>query len=77
MITRANSVLDVSGGSIKYADGYGAATKLVGADGNVYDIGAASKDRLYVGIADRVQTVDANGKVTQQIDSVRSLHQQV
>ena len=72
VITRANSVLDVSGGSIQYADGYGAATKLNGADGKVYDIGTASRDRLYVGFADKFQTFDANGKVSSQVDSVRS-----
>ena len=72
VIARAGSVLDVSGGSVKYADGYGAATRLIGADGKVYDIGTASRDRLYVGFADKYQTFDANGKVDQQINSVRS-----
>lgn len=72
VITRANSVLDVSGGSIRYADGYGAATKLSGADGKVYDIGTASRERRYVGVADKFQTFDANGKVSSQVDSVRS-----
>lgn len=72
VIARSDSVLDVSGGSVKYADGYGAATKLIGADGRIYDIGTASRDRLYVGFADQYQTFDANGKVDQQVDSVRS-----
>lgn len=72
VIARAGSVLDVSGGSVKYADGYGAATKLVGADGKIYDIATASPNRLYVGFADQYQTFDANGKVDQQVDSVRS-----
>ena len=76
VIARTNSVLDVSGGSIKYADGYGAATKLSGADGKTYDIGTASRDRVYVGFADKLQTVDASGRVVDQIGSVASRQQQ-
>ncbi|WP_441242473.1 filamentous haemagglutinin family protein [Tardiphaga sp. 768_D3_N2_1] len=51
LITRAGSLLDVSGGSVRYADGWITTTKLRGADGRIYDIGDATPDRLYVGLA--------------------------
>jgi filamentous hemagglutinin len=51
LITRTGSLLDVSGGSVRYADGWITTTKLRGADGRIYDIGAATPDRLYVGLA--------------------------
>lgn len=51
LITREGSLLDVSGGSVRYADGWITTTKLLGADGRIYDIGAATPDRLYVGLA--------------------------
>ncbi|WP_028161961.1 filamentous haemagglutinin family protein [Bradyrhizobium elkanii] len=51
IITREGSLLDVSGGSVRYADGWITTTKILGADGRVYDIGAATPDRLYVGLA--------------------------
>ncbi|MBO4220960.1 filamentous haemagglutinin family protein [Bradyrhizobium neotropicale] len=51
IVTRERSLLDVSGGSVRYADGWITTTKILGADGRVYDIGAATPDRLYVGLA--------------------------
>ncbi|TAI64597.1 hypothetical protein CWO89_17955, partial [Bradyrhizobium sp. Leo170] len=51
IVTREGSLLDVSGGSVRYADGWITTTKIRGADGRVYDIGAATPDRLYVGLA--------------------------
>ncbi|NVO13596.1 MAG: filamentous hemagglutinin family protein [Rhodoplanes sp.] len=50
LITRAGSSLDVSGGSVRYADGWITTTKLLGADGRIYDIGEATPDRVYVGL---------------------------
>ncbi len=46
----AGSVLDVSGGSIHYASGYINTTQLLGANGRLYDIGAADRDVVYAGI---------------------------
>ncbi|WP_454620626.1 filamentous haemagglutinin family protein [Bradyrhizobium cenepequi] len=51
IITRTGSLLDVSGGSVRYLDGYITTTRLLGADGRIYDIGAAMPDQVYVGIA--------------------------
>ncbi|WP_454621111.1 filamentous haemagglutinin family protein [Bradyrhizobium cenepequi] len=50
IITRSGSLLDVSGGSVRYADGWVKTTKLLGADGRIYDIANATPDRAYVGI---------------------------
>ena len=51
IITRAGSLLDVSGGSVRYQDGWITTTRLLGADGRIYNIGDATPDRLYVGFA--------------------------
>ncbi|MGJ7542167.1 filamentous haemagglutinin family protein [Variovorax sp. LT1R16] len=52
-ISRAGSLLDVSGGSVRYNDGLNTATKLMGADGRVYAMDKAFSDRDYTGIAGR------------------------
>jgi filamentous hemagglutinin len=49
IVIRAGAVLDIAGGSVRYADGYITTTKLLGADGRIYDIGAAMPDQLYSG----------------------------
>jgi filamentous hemagglutinin len=36
---------------VRYLDGWISTTKLIGADGRIYDIGQASPDRIYVGFA--------------------------
>ncbi len=51
IITRQGSLLDVSGGSFRYQDGMVSSTKLLGADGKIYDIALATPDRVYVGFA--------------------------
>ncbi|MCA6116450.1 filamentous hemagglutinin family protein [Bradyrhizobium sp. WSM 1738] len=51
IITRAGSILDVSGGSVRYADGLVKTTKLIGADGRIYDIADARPDQAYVAFA--------------------------
>ncbi|MDQ8731862.1 filamentous haemagglutinin family protein [Bradyrhizobium sp. LHD-71] len=50
VITRAGSLLDVSGGSVRYSDGWNNTTKLLGADGRIYNIGAAMPDQTYVAL---------------------------
>ncbi|WKA26114.1 filamentous haemagglutinin family protein [Bradyrhizobium roseum] len=52
LITRSGSLLDVSGGSVRYTDGWIKTTKLLGADGRVYDISEARPDQAYVAFAD-------------------------
>ncbi|WP_213285445.1 filamentous haemagglutinin family protein [Bradyrhizobium sp. sGM-13] len=51
IVTRTGSILDVSGGSVRYADGWVKTTKLLGADGRIYDIGDARPDQAYVAFA--------------------------
>lgn len=50
VILREGSNIDVSGGSLRYLDGYGRTTQLV-AQGRVYDISDAPADIAYTGIA--------------------------
>lgn len=69
VITREGSVLDVSAGSIAYRGGLGAATtRLLGADGKVYDIATAPLDIRYVGFANRYSFQDATWGVTTALD---------
>ncbi|MCA3133744.1 MAG: filamentous hemagglutinin family protein [Rhodocyclaceae bacterium] len=53
VILREGSLVDVSGGSIRYTDGLAAETRLMGADGRVYGLSEARPDRVYTGFADR------------------------
>ena len=46
------SVLNVSGGSVRYEDGFTAITRLAFDDGRIIDIGNADPDLRYSGIAD-------------------------
>ncbi|WP_296782160.1 filamentous haemagglutinin family protein [Variovorax sp.] len=64
VITRAGSMLDIAGGSVKYGDGWIDTTKLLSADGRVVDIGRATPDMQYVGIAGRFSDSHARWGVT-------------
>lgn len=57
VIIRKGASLDVSGGSVTYAGGIIKTTKLVRADGQIVDIGDATPDQLYIGIANGTTTV--------------------
>lgn len=57
VITRKGSSLDVSGGSVTYAGGTITTTKLVTADGRIVDIGDATPDQLYIGVANGTSKV--------------------
>ncbi|MEZ2298462.1 filamentous haemagglutinin family protein [Variovorax sp. RCC_210] len=59
VITRAGSMLDVSGGSVRYTDGMNTATKLMGADGRVHTMERAASDADYTGIAGQYTTTHA------------------
>lgn len=58
VVTRPGSLLDVSGGSVRYTDGYGRTTQLVDTSGRIYDIAAAPLNNRYVGVADTVTRVN-------------------
>ena len=55
VIMRSGSLLDISGGSVRYTGGMNNATKLLGIDGRIYPIGQATPDMIYVGIAGRYE----------------------
>ena len=50
VVLQTGSVVDVSGGSINYQGGAVQTTRLVGADGHLYDIAKATPDHTYTGI---------------------------
>jgi filamentous hemagglutinin family protein len=60
VVLREGSTLDVSGGAVHYDAGWGSATQLVSADGRIVDIGKASADQVYIGLAN--QTTVTHGK---------------
>ncbi|NOZ36895.1 MAG: filamentous hemagglutinin N-terminal domain-containing protein, partial [Gammaproteobacteria bacterium] len=51
---KQGSAVNISGGAIKYREGYIKTSQLVGADGKIYDISEASPDLEYVGILGEV-----------------------
>ncbi|WP_428423386.1 filamentous haemagglutinin family protein [Methylibium sp.] len=53
VIQRQGATLDASGGGYRYAGGTSATTKLLGADGKVYDITTAPEAKPYTRILDR------------------------
>lgn len=50
VVARSGSILDFSGGSIAYQDGYINTTKVMDAQGRIYDISQADPNRKYVAI---------------------------
>ncbi|WP_411818607.1 filamentous haemagglutinin family protein [Hyphococcus sp. DH-69] len=60
LIMKSGSVIDVSGGSITYEDGFVYTTMLRRLDGTVIDIREADPDEVYMGLAD--QWVDYDTK---------------
>lgn len=49
VIVASGATIDISGGSITYESGYINTTRLVGADGRIYDIADADPARVYTG----------------------------
>ena len=59
VIARVGSTLNVSGGSIAYQAAYGpSTTNLIGANGQIYNIGTAPSNIQYVGIANGYSYLD-------------------
>ena len=63
VVSQPNSVLDFSGGSIAYQDGYIETTQLV-ANGQLYDIASADPNRHYDSIQGQVADVHSQWGVT-------------
>ncbi|KQX87021.1 filamentous haemagglutinin family protein [Variovorax sp. Root473] len=64
VITRPGSILDVSGGSVRYSDGWNTETLLRGADGRTYTMSSAPADMTYTGIAGQYLNTHARWGVT-------------
>jgi filamentous hemagglutinin family protein len=64
-ILAPGSRIDVSGGRITYRDGTIDVSRLLGADGVIYDIGSADPDRQYVGVASGYTRVHERWGVTE------------
>ncbi|MGK2742410.1 filamentous hemagglutinin family protein [Tepidicaulis sp. LMO-SS28] len=69
IVTRAGSVIDVAGGSIKYEAGELRTSRLLGADGRIYDISQATPDMQYVGIAGEFTRVHSRWGVNETWNS--------
>ncbi|MDA7415179.1 filamentous hemagglutinin family protein [Xenophilus arseniciresistens] len=65
VITRPGSILDVSGGSVRYSDGWNTETLLQGADGRSYLMSSAPADMSYTGIAGQYLQTHARWGVTE------------
>lgn len=66
VVTQAGAVIDVSGGAIRYQDGYLNTTQLV-SQGKVYDISNADPNLPYDGIFGLVKVVNKKWGVTENI----------
>lgn len=79
IITRAGAFLDVSGGSVRYGDGLNTASRLLGSDGRIYEIGAAPLDVSYVGLAGSYSVAHGRWGVTRRwfdpLQGGRALHE--
>jgi filamentous hemagglutinin family protein len=64
------ATLSLSGGSINYLPGYLDTTKLLGTNGQVYDIAQASPEQTYVGIVSTYALTDSKWGVTQTYPGV-------
>lgn len=58
VIQREGAVLDASGGGYRYDGAMLATTRLMGADGRVYDLATAPQDRVYTSLLDSVTVTD-------------------
>ena len=64
--------LNISGGSINYQPGYVNTTKLLGTNGQVYDMSQADPNQTYVGIVSNYSLTDPKWGVTQNYPTLGS-----
>jgi filamentous hemagglutinin family protein len=64
-IVKSGSKINIGGGSTRYLDGYIRTTKLVGADGRLYDVGSADPDLEYIAIGGGFTRTNAHQGVTE------------
>lgn len=67
VVVAKGATVDVSGGKISYEGGYLQTSKLIGADGKLYDVGTADPSRTYVGVVNPTYRVidDRWGRITE------------
>jgi len=68
IVVRQGATLNLSGGSLRYQDGYLNTTKLV-SQGKTYDISVATPDRVYDGVLGTVTRTHTKWGVTESWDS--------
>ncbi len=64
VVVGSGAQLDVSGGFIDWQSGYVNTSQLLGADGRIYDIANADRDRTYLGVANAYSLTDRRWGVT-------------
>ena len=64
LIQRQGATLDVSGGGYRYSAGFANTTRLLGADGKVYDIASAPQGLTYTAQLDRFESVNTRFNLT-------------
>ncbi len=69
LVTRQGSLIDISGGSIRYEGGLNTSSKLMGADGRVYTMADASAGMQYTGIAGKYDAEHARWGVAETFTS--------
>jgi len=69
VLAYAGSNLNISGGSIHYQSGFVNTTQLLGADGKVYDIGTADRDRQYKGLVGSFSVAHPKWGITEKFNS--------
>jgi filamentous hemagglutinin family protein len=65
LITRSGSLLDISGGSVRYAGGWNTTSKIRSQDGRLHTMAEASPDVVYDGIAGRFISEHARWNVNE------------
>ena len=69
VIQRSGAVIDASGGGYRYADGQVNTSRLLGADGRVYDIATAPQGQTYKTLLDSFSQLDVRWGQTIRIDN--------
>ncbi len=67
VVQRAGAVIDASGGGYRYNGGTVNTSRLLGADGKIYDIATADEQRIYTQLLDNYQRVDTRWGQTTNI----------
>ncbi len=69
VIQRSGAVIDASGGGYRYAEGQVNTSRLLGADGRVYDIATAPQGQIYRALLDTFNRVDERWGQTIRVDN--------